>query len=232
MRNRVLLSSFLLVLFFNVAVAQNAPGPQPNIFKTMDFSIGVVGYFAETRDPVNASSGVTSSTNQHALSETPAPGVVAGFHQQWSRFLGYRVDLGYTRTDFNYFFEHVSTPFALNDLNNGTIRSDIYEGSASYELQGPRTRRLSTFASVGAAILSFVPTDKSQPDSYVFRPAGVGGLGVDFHLTPKLELRSQYRGLFFQSPDFRYHDGPIPVVVRHEYSSEIVLGLAYRFGKR
>lgn len=195
-----------------------------------DLSMGVFGDFTATRSPgYTTGSGTTLNSETRSQAAVPAAGVVATFHQQLRPSLGYSVTAGYTHTTFNYTYG-ASNSFA-GFFQRGGIGTNILELSSAYVVQGPHSKRVTSFADVGGGMLAFLPTTSTQNDSYVFRPTAVAGAGINYKLTPHLSLRAEYRGLYFKGPDFRYMNGSIPVTSRYTLSSQPTLGLTYQFGK-
>jgi hypothetical protein len=201
--------------------------PRKHSAHQTDISLGVSSQLTATRTvPTTTFGTFLYETTQGAA---PTPSLLATFHQQFRTWLGYNINAGYTRPTLNY----TQGP---NTLSLGT---SMYELSGSYvaktSLPGSR---LQIFAQGGGGMLSFVPTESSipfQPDpSYSipifreFRAAVLFGAGIDYHLTPYLSLRAEYRGLFYKSPDI-LHEELIGTKL-FTVTSEPTLSLTYRFG--
>jgi len=157
-------------------------------------------------------------------------GAVVTFHEQLRPWLGFNISSGYTPTTFNYSYR-ASNPIG-GYSNNGGIRTNVFELSSAYVVQGPHSRRVSSFAQIGGGMLTFLPTDPNQPDSYVYRGAAVAGLGMNYKLNQRWGLRAEYRGVYFKGPDFRYSGSTISIQTRYTLSSEPTVSLTYQFGKK
>ncbi len=64
----------------------------------------------------------------------------------------------------------------------------MYEAAVAAVLDGPRTRRFSTFAQVGGGGLFFDPLIGMEGASRQTRPAMLFGAEANFKLTPRLDL--------------------------------------------
>jgi opacity protein-like surface antigen len=142
-------------------------------------------------------------------SMSPSAGVLGTVRQSFSPWLGYSVNMGYTRASergtLNAGYKSSNTD------NNFTIPANIYELSLSYLAEEHVTPRLSAFADVGAGMLAFQPGPRSTTaiDGYrlpnlpvTYRPLGVGGVGLDYLLTHHLTLRAEYRGQLYKFADY------------------------------
>jgi opacity protein-like surface antigen len=144
-------------------------------------------------------------------SMAPSAGTLGTFRQTFSPWLGYSLNMGYTR----------ATERATDNLgpqissvrDNLTLPANVYELSLSYIAEKHVTPRLSPFAEVGAGMLAFLPdhsngaTIATSPFSVLnasvtFRPLGVGGVGFDYALTHHLSLRAEYRGQLYKFADY------------------------------
>jgi opacity protein-like surface antigen len=164
-----------------------------------DISLGIFGQLTPAR--IQTSSGTLSTPSDHEESfiqatqaTTPSVGVLGTFHQQFKPWLGYNVNLGYSRFTENY--SNGATYIA-------TIGTNMYELSAASVVQGPRTQRFSTFFQTGGAILTFLPTQNPSPGAVQFRPALLFGVGFNYRLSEHLGVRAEYRGQFYKNPDFK-----------------------------
>ena len=124
----------------------------------------------------------------------------------------------------------------------GSIGTNAVELTGSY-LVHARRGRYTPFAQLGGGMLVFVPTSSIQPVSYVYRGTGLFGVGLSYRVSERVELRAEYRGLFFKSPDFRYGQSgvlgsgsgsgamaQVPVTDRYTVDQEPTLSVTYRFG--
>ena len=222
--------------------------PQHGIFTPgIDLSLGAFGQFTETRMPMTTTvypqtgTGYTQVTQGAALSG----GVLATIHQSFSPWLGYNVNFGYTR-----FTEHYSNaeqfvpnatsgPPASSSFVKGDMRTGMYEVTVAPVIEGPRTRRFSTFAQFGGGGLFFEPGSNAKLGaSQQTRPAMVFGVGANFKLSEHLDMRAEYRGLFYKSPDFNVGDitpgvtppNSFPMTRLFTVTSTPAVSLVYHFG--
>jgi opacity protein-like surface antigen len=163
-----------------------------------------------------------------------AAGVLGVFHQQFKPWLGYNVNLGYTRSTVNYSYESSFTPTSSalptsTSLQHGSIGTNVYEVSVASVIQGPHTKRFSTFTQVGGGGLFFLPTQRPASTSQQTRPALVFGAGMNYKLTDHLAVRAEYRGLFYKSPDF-VPEGSPTVPRLFTVTSEPTVSVVYTFG--
>jgi len=165
----------------------------------------------------------------------PSAGTLGTFRQTFSPWLGYSVNLGYSRVSEQYRSEsgYYGIP---NELN---INSNMYETSVTYIAHTSANKRISLFGDVGPALLTFLPIPGNEysvvgsPDqmaltglSVQVRPTGVFGSGVDIHLSRHLDLRTEYRGLIYNNPDFRTGDY---LSKRLTLTSEPTFSVVYNF---
>ena len=202
---------------------------------TTDVSLGVFGLLTPARIPTTTtttSSG--TSVNQTTQGMSSAAGALGVFHQQFAPWLGYNVNFGYSRSTENYSIGNSYTPIGSlaptnSSFQHGSIGTNVYELSITSVVQGPRTKRFSTFAQVGGGGLFFLPTQRPGPTSEQTRPALVFGTGINYKLTDHLAMRAEYRGLFYKSPDF-VAQGALPVSRLFTVTSEPTMSLVYTFG--
>jgi len=165
----------------------------------------------------------------------PSAGVLGTLRQTFSPWLGYSVNLGYSRVSEQYRngLSNVGNP------NNLNINSNVYETSITYVAHTHVNQRFSLFADIGPGLLTFLPISDSNnltpyfPDqagsrglSVQVRPTGVFGSGIDLHLSHHFDLRAEYRGLFYNNPDFRTGD---TLSKRVTLTSEPTLSVVYNF---
>jgi opacity protein-like surface antigen len=152
-------------------------------------------------------------------------------HQQFKPWLGYNVNFGYTRFSENYSSGTVYTQAGSNvpvssTFSHASINTNMYELTVAAVVQGPHTKRFSTFAQVGGGGLFFVQTGSGTASEQT-RPAMVFGTGINYKLTDHLAMRAEYRGLFYKSPDFVE-----PVSRLFTVTSEPSVSVVYTFGGR
>jgi opacity protein-like surface antigen len=157
--------------------------------------------------------------------------VRATLHQQFYRFLGYRIDLGYTRTAENYLGGgFVNTPNGFEPAR-GAIGTNVYETAVSYVIEAPEHRgRFTPFGDAGGALLTFLPTQSHDPDAVQVRPALGFGAGLNYRLSSHLGLRAEYRGLFYKNPDFKTSGfGDFVTTKNFTVTNEPTISLVYTF---
>jgi opacity protein-like surface antigen len=205
----------------------------------MDFSVSIFGQLTQTRTPTTSqqySNGLF--TTQQSQSASPSAGVVGTFHQQFTRWLGYNVNVGYTRFTENYSYVSAYLPSASPStassasFTRGSIGTNAVETTIAAMVQGPRTRHFTTFAQFGGGGLFFVPFTQSDKYNSQVRPAMAFGVGMNYRLTDHFGVRAEYRGLFYKSPDFAADLSPAPVPRLFTVTNQPVVGLTYTFGGR
>jgi hypothetical protein len=165
----------------------------------------------------------------------PSAGTLGTFRQTFSPWLGYSVNLGYTRVSEQYRNEAGSFGSAAG-LNIG---SNMYETSLTYIAHTSANKRLSLFGDIGPGLSTFLPVHRGAnainyaPENFAslipgvqVRPTGVFGSGVDIHLTHHFDLRAEYRGLVYNNPDFRTGD---TLSKKLTLTSEPTISLVYHF---
>lgn len=237
------ISFALLLAAASGAVAQKAP--KMNIGKakarsTIDLSLGIFGQLTPTRTStdissvVNVESQIVTTYDEKIQGTSSSAGILGTFHQSFSPWLGYDVNLGYTRFTEKYSegIYDTTTPPTTNTPSSfylGSVGEDMYEFTAASVVQGPRTKHLDTFFQLGGGVLSFLPTQDPSPYSVLFRPTMVFGSGLNYRLSAHWALRGEYRGLFYKNPAF---NGTFPMPEFCTVTSEPTLSIVYRFGKK
>jgi opacity protein-like surface antigen len=165
----------------------------------------------------------------------PSAGTLGTFRQTFSPWLGYSVNLGYSRVSEQY-----RNPGSIDtNLDNTNIGSNVYETSVTYIAHTQANKRISLFGDIGPGLLTFLPyslvSDPNIGYPYQFvardlsvqvRPTGVFGSGIDVLLCHHLTLRAEYRGLVYNNPDFRTGDA---LSKRITLTSEPTISLVYHF---
>lgn len=155
----------------------------------------------------------------------PSTGFLGTFRQTFSPWLGYSVNLGYSRVSEQY---RNSTGYYFDGISFN-INSNMYESSITYIAHTSVNKRISLFGDAGPALLTFLPVPgDSNPRglSVQVRPTVVFGSGVDVHLSRHFDLRAEYRGLFYNNPDFQTGD---TLSKRLTITSEPTVSLVYHF---
>ena len=220
-----------------------AQAPQPtqsrDTVSGMDISVGIFGQLTQARIPTTSqqvSDGLFIT--QKSQSASPSAGVLGTFHQQFTRWIGYNVNVGYTRFTENYSSGFVFVPSATSltslttNFMRGSIGTNVVETTVAVVAQGPRNRRFSTFAQFGGGGLFFVPFTHLDGYNKQVRPTMVFGAGMNYRLTEHLGLRVEYRGLFYKSPDFAPTLNYLPVTRLFTVTNQPAVSLTYTFGGR
>ena len=165
----------------------------------------------------------------------PSTGTLGTFRQTFHSWLGYSVNLGYSRVSEQY-----RTSSSYYDSSNFNIDTNVYESSVTYIAHTNVNKHFSLFGDIGPGLLTFLPVHRGADAlSYApgqdpllipgvqVRPAGVGGVGLDFPLTRRFELRAEYRALYYKNPDFNTGDGPYSKALT--LTSEPTISLVYHF---
>lgn len=242
--------AFILLSFAaHASFAQSEePTPQPRKFNpTTDVSLGVEGDLTATRMPTTTNVYAPSGTafTQVTQSAAPAAGAFASFHQSFAPWLGYNIHFGFTRFTEHYSNaeEFVTTPTTTvptgSSFIRGNLRTNMYDLTVSSVIEGPRTKRFSTFTEVGGGGLFFSPLSTGTGARQQTRPALVFGVGANFKLRPRLDLRAEYRGLLYKSPDFNVLDitpgltgtNQFPMTRLFTVTSTPEVSLVYHFGR-
>jgi opacity protein-like surface antigen len=204
-----------------------------NFVPTVDFSLGVSGELTDTRTPMERSSEASAFVSQKTQAIDASAGVLGTFHQSIKPWLGYNVNVGYTRSthDYSYAQGFIPNPNAIGEVaySQGAIKADRFELTLGYVFEGPGNKRLRTFAQVGGGGLFFVPTASYFANQQT-RPTMLFGVGMEYQVTPHLGVRAEYRGLFYKGPDFAYDFGNIPVQRLFTITSSPTISIVYRFG--
>ena len=222
----------------NASSTNNEAPPQPSnqftAFKNFfhpqtSISLGTFAQLTPTRIDGTATSLFTTN------GISPTPGIIGTFRQQFRPWFGYSLNLGYTRVAERYTGNE-----QFYDTNGYDYAGSAHmaEMSLSYIARKQLTRRMSGFLEVGAGKIAFVPINSNHeviplnpniPRFYgisTYRPEGVAGFGLQFHLANSFGLRVGYRGLLYKNPTFG--TGPDLTTV----SSEPTVSLTYSFGHK
>ncbi len=169
-----LTASFLTLLIASAAQAQKA-------LRNDEVSVG--GFYQFTS---NASGNSITDTTSHSV------GGEASFRHSFHWYMGYEVSYDYTRFTEYY----TAQPFGYQHNQH------VFSGS--YYVHGPSALGLRPFAMGGISAVVFSPSlNGGQNVPYQVRPGANFGAGIDHPLlTNNFGLRLQYRGLYYQAPDF------------------------------
>lgn len=219
-----------------------APSPHKKFVPETDISLGVFGQLTPTRAPLTnyAFAGGTNVT-QFTQGASPSAGALGTIHQAIKPWLGYNVNFGYSRFAERYSWGFATTPtgvhvppqYPVYHFAQGSIRTNMYELTGAYSIQGPRNSRWSTSAQLGGGGLFFLPTHDPSPYAEQFRLAMVFGAGINYKLSDHFGLRAEYRGLFYKNPDFKNnYDTPVPITKLFTVTGEPTISIVYTFGHR
>jgi opacity protein-like surface antigen len=207
-----------------VSSSPSAPGREkPANHVETSVSVGSMAQLAASRINETRTSLMTQSL-------APSAGVFATFRQSFTPWLGYSVNLGYTRSTYRY---SSSAPAGTAGMTSITpVPSHMYEISVSYIAQKHFTNRFSVFGEAGGGTVAFAAMNQGlglPRRSNAFRPEGIAGFGIDYQLAHGLGLRAQYRGLFIRYP---YPNDDLDTRTRlTTIISEPTLSLTYTLGK-
>lgn len=216
-----------------------APRSHNELTPETDLSLGIFGELTPTRAPLaNDLFSSGTSVTQTTQGASAAAGAIGTIHQVLTPWLGYNVNFGYSRFAERYSSGFASIPTGVPNANpiydfaQGSIRTNMYELTGAYSIEGPATSRWSTSAQLGGGGLFFLPTHDPSPYAEQFRLAMVFGVGIEYKLSRHFGLRAEYRGLFYKNPDFKNSDTPIPITKLFTVTSEPTISLVYSFGHK
>lgn len=241
--------SFFLRMLSAVASLVVIVGTQPALAQTadsqiakkkftpgMDISLGISGQLTRTRTPTT-SMPVTNGdyVTQITQGTSPSAGVLGTFHQSFSRWLGYDVNLGYSRFSENYARGSAFAPSKPTTVqypssySQGSVGTNLYETTITYVVQGPTARKFNTFAQFGGGGLWFLPNTGLVSYSYQVRPAMLFGVGMNYRLSDHFGIRAEYRGFFYKNPDFAYTVNLAPITKLFTVTSDPTVSVVYNF---
>ncbi len=212
------------------------PAKKSSFQSSVDVSVGASGQLTFARTPMTAdvfASGPFVAETQKVQSTSRSAGVQATFHQSFKPLLGYNVNLGYTRFTQSYseaagFRNPSTTGVGTVSYSQGSLRTNEYEVTIAYVVEGPGQNRLRTFSQVGGGGLFFVPIDAPQASQQT-RPALVFGVGMEYRLSRHLGVRTEYRGLFYKGPDFAIDTYGFPKQRLFTVTNMPTVSMVYRF---
>jgi opacity protein-like surface antigen len=135
----------------------------------------------------------------------------------------------------NYSYSHFTSKFTANA--GGTYNVRIYTGMQEATAAYVRTfpfKKFNPFLEGGGGMLFFTPigtktTTYDTEQTYV--PTVLFGGGIAYQLSPSWDLRVQYRGQIFNTPDYGLGSGHVPDLStgRRYIMSQPAIGFAYHF---
>lgn len=194
----------------SASMAKKPSGATPVSKWKPETSISLGGFGQFTKSLIYSSSSSTGVENI-----TSSAGVLGTFRQSFRPWLGYSVNMGYTRVDAQAF----STSYfaypggAIPSSSHFHIPAHSYELSLSHIAQAHLGPKLTGFTEIGAGMLAFLPVHRGAnalsyqdapffPPPVTFRPLGIFSAGVEYHFNPQWGLRGQFRGQMYKHPDF------------------------------
>ena len=219
-------SSYGLLDGFHSSASALPASPAPPAFRVhpveTSISVGGFGQFTATRFNSSFNTFTTESIN-------PTAGVLATVRQSFKPWLGYSINMGFTRASEHYSVN--ATSDVVNNTNNAYLLANMYEYSASYVAEKRITPRLSGFADLGGGVVVFQPTQGGTgavitPPFTNYRPEGVGGFGIDYSLSHHLGLRAEYRGQLYKFADYGAR-----FARDYTITSEPTISITYTFGR-
>lgn|GEM_PF-2563784 len=215
--------------FSSTAATATVPGAKKHKVETT-VSLGGSPQLTATRIE-NVPSGGFITQSLH-----PSPNIVTTFRQSFRPWLGYSVNVGYTRAALHDTNDAGSE--LVGTYTNFYVPNNVWELSLSHVAQMHLTHRLTAFTDEGAGFLAFQPAKRGSTYTIPsgincctvvgtnFRPLIVFGTGVDYHFDPQWALRAEYRGLLYKFADYGQN---LPKLIT--ITSEPTVSLTYTFGK-
>ncbi len=153
------------------------------------FDLGVAGLYQ-----------VTGAANGNFIRDdtTESGGALVSFRQPWRPWLGYEVNVGYTK-----FYESYNK-------NVVKVQSNVTDFSVSYLLQSPAYHGVEAYLALGGGIIVFSPiagtvTNVNQPGTSLpsqLLPEFTWNLGLNYSLYKRIGVQGGLRGLKYKTPDF------------------------------
>lgn len=187
---RIFLTLSLIMVFGLAAIAQttadeDAQESIPNSKK--EISVGYAGLFSRQ-----------SFGNSIQLNPTQQGGVQIQAGYRFAKHQGIVLTYGMATNTQKY-----------SDGTDARVKTWVHEATAAYVLKATPSGPFQPFVLGGGGMLFFNPkevNDSSIDVSRQGRPTILYGVGADYHLSPRLAIRSQYRGLIYNAPDFGTSD--------------------------
>ncbi|HEX4036825.1 MAG TPA: hypothetical protein VHX37_02100 [Acidobacteriaceae bacterium] len=160
----------------------------------------------------------TQSTSGNGISNsaTKSAGGFASFRHSYHWWLGYEGSYQYTRfTDY-----YSGQAFG--------VQHNLHEFGGSYYVHGVTALGIQPFAIAGVSAVVFSPSlNGGQNVSWQARPGANFGAGINYPLlTNHIGLRLEYRGLFYETPDF----GEAALTTNtYRITSEPMVGVYFKF---
>jgi hypothetical protein len=153
------------------------------------FDLGVAGFYQ-----------VTGAANGNFIRDdtTESGGALISFRQPWRPWVGYEVNVGYTK-----FYESYNK-------NVVKVESNVTDFSVSYLLQSPAYHGVDAYLALGGGVIVFSPiagtvTNVNQPGTSLpsqLLPEFTWNLGLNYSLFKRVGVQGGLRGLKYKTPDF------------------------------
>jgi opacity protein-like surface antigen len=171
----------------------------------------------KTEISIQATLPLVKDTNASGVQQSSSInfGLLADYRFFFNQHSGAELSYGYTRNTQTY------------GLNNGPfgINNNSDEVFAAYVFRFP-AKRWTPFVLAGAGALIFDPRSVAGASAQA-RAGYLYGGGADFTLKHRIFLRTEYRGIFYNSPTFNV-DG-LNGLDRFTHLAEPSIGVGYKF---
>ncbi len=163
----------------------------------------------------------TSTASGNGISDTASKslGGEASFRHSFHWWLGYEASYDYTR--FSDFYSGQAFGYQHN----------LHQFNGDYYVHGPKAFGIQPFAVAGVSAVVFSPTlNGGQNTPWQIRPGANFGAGINYPLlTSHLGVRLQYRGVYYEAPDFSPNGLPALSTNSYRLTSEPLAGVYIRF---
>ena len=163
----------------------------------------------------------TSTASGNGISDTASRslGGEASFRHSFHWWLGYEASYDYTR--FSDFYSGQAFGYQHN----------LHQFNGDYYVHGPKAFGIQPFAVAGVSAVVFSPTlNGGQNTPWQIRPGANFGAGINYPLlTSHLGVRLQYRGAYYEAPDFSPNGLPALSTNSYRLTSEPLAGVYIRF---
>lgn len=176
-----------------------------------DATVGVAGSFVKATTNNGVQETATHTAN-----------ILGTYRYYFTKNIGLEVNYGWNRGTQDY----------RSSANSFGIPSNVHEVTTAAVYRIP-FKKCSLFVLGGAGALIFDPRDTKtfgaalRGADYQARATGVYGGGADFNITQRIFLRTEYRGLVYQSPTYGVE--ALHGMDRLTHRAEPSFGVGYRF---
>jgi outer membrane immunogenic protein len=168
------------------------------LFAAIFLTIGASGQEVRSEVSVQGTGVFTKdSTGNNTLQRgTETGGVLAGYRYRLNRWLAVETVYGYDRNSQQYF-----TPAGVS-----RVQANVHQATGGFVVNLPSKAgwRVSPYLLAEGGALVFDPTNNNTTAGVQRQAVGtfVYGGGADFPLIRHLSLRTEYRGLVYNTPNF------------------------------